>query len=724
MRSSMRASPEAAGTNSAPVSSLLDSMSELRTLIAKKEMELSSLAQSRAAASSSTSFAQTQVAPSSLAATVPSGGYYPTASPSPVASPMASPISAALQQSASLLQSQLQSQQAAHTQHELSLRDQEIHDSSIRILSLEQTLLEREEAYQELKAEAARLKKREESAAADLEVRSVAHKKQMELLHANLETLTWNRHDSLEKQRDEFERLRKEMMEELVRKEEQAHARQQALNQNLLNYEEQMRSQQQQMEEMRGQAAKDADKAKEVIQKLEVEVENLRAAKASSKDQLNSGIKQQLTMTSQLKSLSRKLEETQRAQENERVEYLTGKQRLEAENARVRLELEAKTEELLHHLRAVEAAMLESERAGALALQKSELEKEEQMLGHAAEREQLLEQAHAEKRALIDEFASKSNEAASALAASQAHSQHLERDLQEQRHRMSHEQALAQESWNNLVLEKERDIQALKLEIISLQQNVANAREHAADLDAQLTTARVDAAQVSADLRHAREHLEEVQQRVVELRAQHKHENEEKALAWNARVDELQLRLVKVERECEEKERALVVERARTSELTAQLQLLRTSSQNKVRAIEVARTLEQQALLSDFASQLSRVRTEIGHIKAQPTPKDRARSRSRRREVERERQADERERSRERSRERLRSPQPISMHQQHQQQAAVQSSPAKKHIRVRSIGDTGNGVAFSPATPHSPSVQFDGGGYDAAHMFGRMTSPR
>ena len=167
--------------------------------------------------------------------------------------------------------SQLASQQVAHTQHELSMRDQEIHEYSIRILSLEQALLEREEAFQELKAEAQRLKQRDEANSADLEARSMAHKKQVELLHANLETLTWNRHDSLEKQREDFERLRKEMMDELLKKEEIAHMRQANTNQNLLNYEEQLRSQSQQIEDIKNQAAKEADDARATIQKLEME---------------------------------------------------------------------------------------------------------------------------------------------------------------------------------------------------------------------------------------------------------------------------------------------------------------------------------------------------------------------------------------------------------------------------------------------------------------------
>lgn len=683
-------------------------MSELRALIAKKEMELSTMAQSRvnsqaAALGSPTPFAATNQ--SSFAATIPAGPTNPFFG-SPRASPIQPPVSSGLQASASLLQSQLQSQlhsqQAAQTQHELSLRDQEIHEYSIRILSLEQTLLEREEAFQELKAEANRLKKRDESLAADMEVRNIAHKKQIELLNANLETLTWNRHDSLEQQRAEFERLRKEMMDELIKKEEIAQLRQANANQNLLNYEEQLRAQNLALEEIRADANRAAEQARATIQKLEAEVDTLKAAKAGAKDQLNSGIKQQLNMTSQLKSLSRKLEETQRTQEHERSEFLAARQRMETENVRVRAELESKTEELVHHLRAVEASMVEQARAAALELQKAELEKEEQILAAAAEREALLEQAHAEKRDLIDEFAAKSNESSSALAAAHQHAQHLERDLSDQRHRLQHEAALSQESWNNLVLEKEREIQAMKLEAVTSSQTISTLREANSDLDVALQASKLEASQAAADLKHAREQVDDLTMRLAEAKAAHKAETEEKTLQWNARQDELQLRLTKSERESEERGRALQLERVKASELSSQLQLLRTSSQNKVRAIEVARTLEQQALLSDFASQLSRVRTEIGNMKAAPTPADRARSRSRRREAERERQADERERSMERSRERMRSPQPMAV-------ATMLASPsAKKHMRVRSIGGgtLGQGnVSFSPQSPQSPGGQ-------------------
>jgi chromosome segregation ATPase len=686
-------------------------MSELRALIAKKELELSSLAQSRGTAASAasantmpTSHAQSNTSANQLN----NSSFYSTAvlspqrlSSSPLAATVTGPSSSAT--AASLLSAHIQAHQVAQASHELNLREQELQEKDVRLMSLEQTLLEREEHFQELQAEAARLKKREEQAAADAEVRAHAHKKQVELLHSNLETLTWNRHDSLEKQREEFERLRADMAAEWAATEEAHQARTATMGQNLLNYEEQLRAQAAQIDDLRAQASREVDKFTVEIQKLETEVGSLRAARVSAKEQINSGIKQQLSMAGQLKSLSRKLEEAQRQLDLERADFLAQRQRMEVEALRVRGEMERKTEEMVMQLRSAEAAMLESERTSASKLQEAEESKQREVREYAAEIERLLDQLHAEKRALIDDFAAKSNEAASALAAAQSQSAAMERSMQEQQQRLLHEHALAQESWNKLVGEKERELQESKMDAMNQAQQVATSRTRNEALDAELTASKVECAQIGSDLRHAREQLDDVQVRLAELRALHKQETEQKALQFTARIDDLQLRLAKVERENDERERALVVERARTTELSAQLQLLRTASANKVRAIEVARTLEQQALLSDFASQLGRVRTEIGHIKAQPTPQDRARDRSRRRETEREKQQVERERSRERERERMNSPQPISlasMHAQaaHQQHHAQQASP-RKHVRVRTIGAE---EVFSPASPLSP----------------------
>jgi hypothetical protein len=692
----------ASASSAAPSSSLLDSMSELRALIAKKEMELTSLAATRSSASS-TSYSTT----TTFAATVPR--QQPVVSMSPgrlksvaytyeaepiSSSPLPPPAMPSYASGASLLSQSHQSQQhfqpsassngiSAHTQ---SLHDQEVHEYSVRIVSLEQTLLEREEQYQTLKLEADRLKRREEALAADNEVHALAHKKQVELLNQSLESLTWNRHDSLEKQREEFERLRKEMMQELVKKEELHNLKLQNLNQNMLTYEEQLRQQQQALFDAQEKSKKDSDNAANTIANLQAEMEALKGQKASAKDQLQSGIKQQLSLTTNLKQLSRKLEETQRKQEAERADFLSLRAKLETDVARARVDAEARAEEMLQALRAVENQLLENERKYASDLAREESRREDLSLEWQQEKERLLEEKHEEKRQMVEEFTARVNASAQALTAAENHSIHLERDLQDQRQKYQHDAALQQESWNNLVQEKERELQNARREIANLHAQLGQLRDLNAQLDSDSTALRVDLAGTQSDLAHARQTLDETVNRLAETRATSKATEEERQASFNLRLDDLQNRLAKAEREGEDHSRALQVERLRTGELTAQLQLLRTSSQNKVRAIEVARQLEQQALLSDFSSQLGRVRSEISAIKSQ-TPKDKQREVNRqKRERERQHQATDRELSRERSAERLRSPQPQSARSIGSPGSAVGS--ARRHVRVRSIDDT------------------------------------
>lgn len=588
---------------------------------------------------------------------------------------------------ANLIAAQSQASEAitAHTQ---SLHDQEIHEYNIRVMSLEQALLEREEQYQSLKLDVDRLRRREETLAADNDVRAVAHKKQVEILNSSLESLTWNRHESLEKQREEFERLRKEMMEEMLKKDEIHNLKLTNLNQNLLQYEEALRASRNEIDDIRDKSKKDVDQLSAQVSSLTLEVSSLQSQKSSVKDQLQSGVKQQLTMSNNIKTLSRRLEETQKAQERERAEFFTQKSKLDAETLRIRTELESRAEETIEQLRAVERQLLENERNHASALAQSDREKDDLRIQAQQDREALLEESHELKRAMLEEFQQKVNESALALTAAQNHASRLERDLQEQRQRMQHEHELAAESWNNLVQEKERELQQARRETQTCQTQFHQSKEHTIELDATITELKLELVQTQSDLQHARASLDESVERLGEVRAQHKSLEDERAQSYHAQLEDLQQRLIDSQRSGDEASRALQVERLRTSELTSQLQLLRTSSTNKARAIEVARSLEQQALLTDFASQLGRVRNEINAIKTQ-TPKDKQREWNRtKRERERERQSTERTESRERSRERMRSPQPQSV-----ASLGGMSSPgsligsARRHVRVRSIDD-------------------------------------
>jgi len=757
--SALNASGSVSSPPSKPVASLLDSMSELRALIAKKEMELSSIAAagsggrgtgvgmasstSVAAAASRSAGAGVSMTP--LAMTTPSQ-FHPLATPSPhtstsrIGSPRTQPAGASTYgghlspMDTAALSSSLSSSHAAQSSHAQNVRDQEVHEYSIRILSLEQTLMEREETFQQTKLELERLKQQYEATKTDLDVRSQSHRKQVELLQSNIENLTWNRHASLESQRAEFERLRKELLEEVARKEQASQSKISQLNNTILSYEEKMRAQIHKIEEAKEETKKEKDKAAQTIQQLELEVANLKSQKASTKDQLNSGVKQQLALTSNLKALSRRLEEQSRHHEAARIEWSETKTKLEDENDAIRREMNAKNEELLNTLRQVENQLAERERQTTQHLHDLELSRAEEQRLRAQEREELLDAASREKRALVEDYEIKLRTVSKEVDALRQAIQQMETTQQEQRARTAQEMNHAQESWNNLVLEKEKTLQSLRMEHVSLQNQLSKLREEHGDTENELSLLRVQLAEASTDLKHARANLDDSHQRMSELRTQTRRELDEKSHAFEHRIDELTNRLLELERDNADKDRALEASQLKVVDLTNELAHLRAQSEKAARAAEVARSLEAQALLGDFASQLSRVKQEITTIKtrSEKTPKEIQRDWNRQKCREEERQRVERERSRERSRERMRSPQPRSITTMplHPSPASTPipgsavapsalnlstmssmagsigpTSPTRTHLRVRPVSGAGLGTSSYPAqTPIASSA--------------------
>lgn len=389
---------------------------------------------------------------------------------------------------------------------------------------------------------------------------------------------------------------------------------------------------------------------------------------------------------------------------------------------------------MLEELQRVERETQQQKQKQREEVEKLEREQEETLRAHAAEKEDLLEKQHQEKRALLEEYQMKFSELQQALTLQQKSNTELERMLAEQKQKAAHDAALATESWNNLVLEKEKENQQIKFFSLEVQQELATLKERKTDLELENTSLKLEAVQLKNDLKHAREQNEDISQRHTEARIQHKQEIEEKTATWNQKMEEVQMKLIRSERSNEDKERSLEVERLRTQELSSQLQLLRTSSQNKLRAIEVTRQLEQQALLTDFQAQLSRVRGEINQIKNQ-TPKDKQRDWNR---AKRDRilanataasvvpsgyastPATSGERSRSHSRERIGSPrsagkQPFTPNLPSSSplspaasSIAPATTSARKHIRVRSIG----------STPQSPAAAAFGNSLAGSQVFG------
>lgn len=222
---------------------------------------------------------------------------------------------------------------------------------------------------------------------------------------------------------------------------------------------------------------------------------------------------------------------------------------------------------------------------------------------------------------------------------------------------------------------------------------------------------------VQTDIARAKERIEELSTRINELREHHKAELSAKSQEALERIDAAQSRLLLLEREMEEKERIYESEKVRVSELQQQLTLLQSSSNNKMRAAEVARTLEQQALLSDFAAQLNRVREEITQIKGVGSAE--ALARQKLLEKERQQAAELAEARRAAAGKRTKNTRSISvvvmgLHAHvcvcvrlSAAQAAVaslesQSGIARKHVRVRSLGPNGAPASVYSSRPTTP----------------------
>lgn len=545
--------------------------------------------------------------------------------------------------------SQLQSQsQLSHpstvavNSHLQSLHDREVHDYTLRIASLEQLLYEREDLNHSMRVELERLKKREEQLLSEAELRNLAQKKQLDAVQTHVESLNAMRQEMSEKQRIENDKIKREMNEREVMREKEMKKKDEMLREMKKSEEENRRSQQNEIDELQAKLQKSTDAYTNTITSLEVEISTLNESKSNLRDQLAQSVKQNLTSMNTIKSMTRKYEEMTKKYEIEQEEMRRDRRRWEEELTAVRREYEQKDEELVRNLRIVENQLNEKDQAHQTQLSELQRDRDQLIEAHRRECARLLDESHQTQRQLTDEFTQKSSVASIDLNAARNRATHLERDLQEQRQQMAHESARVQESWKKAIEEKDRELASIKRDLMASQMQSDSMREKNNELEASVSEYRLQIVQLQTELTHTKSALEEAHTRTSELRTQHQKSDEERTADYTARIDALQSRLSQMESLHDASSRALELERLRSADVSSQLQLLRTSSANKMRAIEVARSLEQQSLLTDFASQLNRVRSEITAIKSQ-TPKDLQREwnhQKRERERERDRASD------------------------------------------------------------------------------------